>query len=76
MELRLGRLRVGQAGPHRPRRRSRRHLFYDIYLVQQIDLCHEQAHAPVRDLARASEHAVLEFQNDANATVRISRLVH
>jgi hypothetical protein len=53
-----------------------RHLFFDIYLVQQIDL---SSHKPVAQHEIWPERAsqpMLEFQNDANQSVRISRLVH
>jgi hypothetical protein len=53
-----------------------RHLFFDIYLVQQIDLT---THKPLPQFEIWPEQAsipMVEFQNDANATVRISRLVH
>ena len=53
-----------------------RHLFYDVYLVQQIDLASGRPisqHAIWPERPRSS---LIEFQNDANATVRISRLAH
>jgi hypothetical protein len=54
----------------------KRHLFYDIYLVQQIDLATTKP-MPQYDIWPDRERMpMLEFQNDGNATVRISRLVH
>jgi hypothetical protein len=52
-----------------------RRLFFDIYLVQQIDLSTKKP-VPQHDIwpDRARENMV-EFQNDANSTVRISRVV-
>jgi hypothetical protein len=52
-----------------------RRLYYDIYLVQQIDL---GTHKPIPQheiWADRARETLLEFQNDANATVRISRIV-
>jgi hypothetical protein len=51
-----------------------RRLFYDIYLVQQIDLGTRKP-LPAYEIwpDRAREN-LLEFQNDANGTIRISRL--
>jgi hypothetical protein len=51
-----------------------RRLFYDIYLVQQMDLT---THKPQASHDIWPDHArenLVEFQNDANATIRISRL--
>ena len=53
-----------------------RHLFYDIYLVQQIDLGTNQPMPQYQIWPERARVPMLEFQNDANATVRISRLVH
>jgi hypothetical protein len=53
-----------------------RHLYYDIYLVQQVDLATRRPrpeHEVWPDVARIT---MLEFQNDVNGTVRISRLLH
>ena len=53
-----------------------RHLFFDMYLVQQIDL---STNRPVPQHEIWTERArtpMIEFQNDANSTVRISRLAH
>jgi 4-amino-4-deoxy-L-arabinose transferase-like glycosyltransferase len=53
-----------------------RRLFYDIYLVQQINLT---THQPLPQFEIWPDHprqTVLEFQNDANATVRISRMMY
>jgi hypothetical protein len=53
-----------------------RHLFYDIYLVQQIKL---STNTPLPDYeiwpTRKLE-TLLEFQNDADVLIRISRLAH
>ena len=52
------------------------HLFYDIYVVQQIALSTGEP-LPGYDLwpTRRFE-TMLEFQNDANLSIRISRLAH
>jgi 4-amino-4-deoxy-L-arabinose transferase-like glycosyltransferase len=53
-----------------------RHLFFDIYLVQQIDL---GTHRPVPQheiWPERGRQPMIEFQNDANATIRVSRLLH
>ena len=53
-----------------------RGLFYDIYLVQQINLSTSKPF-PAYDIWPArSRQTMLEFQNDANVMVRISRLAH
>jgi 4-amino-4-deoxy-L-arabinose transferase-like glycosyltransferase len=53
-----------------------RHLFYDIYLVQQIDLGTHNP-LPAYDIwPERGRQALLEFQNDGNQSVRISRLMH
>lgn len=52
-----------------------RHLFYDIYLVQQIDLSTHKPMAAFEIWPDRPKQALLEFQNDANASVRISKLV-
>ena len=53
-----------------------RHLFYDIYLIQQIRLAtHEPL--PGYDIWPSRKlETMLEFQNDANVLIRISRLAH
>ena len=53
-----------------------RRLFYDIYLVQQIKLSTNQP-LPAYDIwpTRRLE-TMLEFQNDADVLIRISRLAH
>jgi hypothetical protein len=53
-----------------------RHLFYDIYLVQQVDLATNQPRPEQEVWPDHARAAMLEFQNDANGTVRISRLLH
>ena len=52
-----------------------RRLFYDIYVVQQIDLNTRQPLPPYVIWPHRAKETMIEFQNDANATVRISRLV-
>jgi hypothetical protein len=52
-----------------------RRLFYDIYVVQQISLSTKQP-LPGYDIWPGREfETVLEFQNDANVLIRISRVV-
>ncbi len=53
-----------------------RHLYYDIYLVQQVDLATNKVMPQYEIWPGRASIPMLEFQNDANATVRISRLVH
>jgi len=53
-----------------------RHLFFDTYLVQQIDLTTGKALPQFEIWPERSRTPMIEFQNDANATVRISRLGH
>jgi hypothetical protein len=53
-----------------------RHLFYDVYLVQQIDLTTRKAVPQNEIWPERSRTPMLEFQNDQNATIRISRLDH
>jgi hypothetical protein len=51
-----------------------RRLFFDIYLVQQVDLTTHKP-LPQHDIwPDRARQTMIEFQNDANATVRISRL--
>jgi hypothetical protein len=53
-----------------------RRLFYDIYVIQQIKLSTNQP-LPGYDLWPTRKlDTVLEFQNDADVLVRISRLAH
>ena len=53
-----------------------RHLFYDIYLIQQIDI-NSGKPLPQFDIwPERTSTPLLEFQNDINTTVRISRLAH
>ncbi len=54
----------------------KRHLYYDIYLVQQIDLATNKPLPQFALWPKQARTPVLEFQNDANASVRISRLEH
>jgi hypothetical protein len=53
-----------------------RHLFYDLYLVQSVDLSTNKPFPQFDIWPERARTPVLEFQNDANATVRISRLRH
>jgi 4-amino-4-deoxy-L-arabinose transferase-like glycosyltransferase len=53
-----------------------RKLYYDIYLVQQIDLTTNEPLPQYRIWPERPVQPMIEFQNDANATVRISRLAH
>jgi hypothetical protein len=51
-------------------------LFYDIYLIQQIKLSTNEA-LPGYDLwPTHKRETVLEFQNDADVLIRISRISH
>ena len=53
-----------------------RHLFYDIYVVQQIKLS-TNSPLPGYDLPPTRRlETVLEYQNDADVLIRISRLSH
>ena len=52
-----------------------RHLFYDVYLVQQIDLSTNKPLPQFEIWPERARMPMLEFQNDANTTVRISRLL-
>jgi hypothetical protein len=51
-----------------------RRLFYDIYLVQQIDLATHKPLPQHEIWPERPRETMVEFQNDANATVRVSRL--
>jgi hypothetical protein len=53
-----------------------RGLFYDIYLVQQIDLTTNKPFPNYDIWPTRSLQTMLEFQNDANVKVRISRIAH
>jgi hypothetical protein len=53
-----------------------RHLFFDTYLVQQIDLTSNKPIPQHEIWPERARMPMIEFQNDANATVRISRLAH
>jgi hypothetical protein len=53
-----------------------RHLFYDIYLVQPIDLSTNKPFPEFDIWPERARTPMLEFLNDPNATVRISRLAH
>jgi hypothetical protein len=51
-----------------------RHLFYDIYVIQQIKLSTNQPLPGYELWPNRQLDSVLEFQNDADVLVRISRL--
>jgi hypothetical protein len=53
-----------------------RRLFYDVYLVQQVSLTTHQPLPQFEIWPERARQTMLEFQNDANATVRISRLAY
>lgn len=53
-----------------------RHLFYDIYVVQQIALSTNSPLPGYELWPTRRFETMLEFQNDANVLLRISRLVH
>jgi hypothetical protein len=53
-----------------------RGLFYDIYVVQQINLTTNEPFPAYAIWPTRSRQTMLEFQNDANLKVRISRLAH
>ncbi len=51
-----------------------RHLFYDIYVIQQIELSTNQPRPGYEIWPNRRLDTLLEFQNDASVLVRISRL--
>jgi hypothetical protein len=53
-----------------------RHLFYDIYVIQQIKLSTNEPLPGYQLWPTRKLDSVLEFQNDADVLVRISRLAH
>lgn len=53
-----------------------RHLFYDIYVIQQLKLSTNQVLPGYQIWPTRKLEPVLEFQNDADVLVRISRLAH
>jgi len=53
-----------------------RHLFYDIYVVQQIKLSTGSPLAGYDIWPQRRFETVLEYQNDADVLIRISRLEH
>ena len=53
-----------------------RHLFYDIYLVQQIRLSTNEPLPGYEIWPDRRLQTMLEFQNDADVLIRISRLAH
>jgi hypothetical protein len=52
-----------------------RHLFREVYVIQQIELSTGQPRPGYEIWADRKLEAVFEFQNDANVLVRVSRLV-
>ena len=52
-----------------------RRLFYDIYVVQQIDLNTNRPFPQFEIWPERPKLNMLEFQNDANGTIRVSRVV-
>jgi len=53
-----------------------RHLFYDVYVIQQIKLSTSEPLPGYEIWPNRKLETVLEFQNDADVLVRISRLPH
>jgi MFS family permease len=53
-----------------------RHLFYDIYVIQQLELSTGMPRPGYELWPNRKLEPVLEFQNDANVLVRVSRLAH
>ena len=53
-----------------------RHLFYDIYVIQQIKLSTNQPLPGYEIWQTRKLDPVLEFQNDADVLVRVSRVAH
>jgi hypothetical protein len=53
-----------------------RHLFYDIYVIQQLKLSTNELLPGYEIWPTRKLETVLEFQNDADVLVRISRLGH
>jgi len=53
-----------------------RHLYEDIYLVQEVDLATHRPQKKFDPWPDVATQAVLEFQNTADTSVRIARVVH
>ena len=53
-----------------------RHLFYDVYVIQQVRLSTNEPLPGYEIWPTRKLDSVLEFQNDADVLVRISRLAH
>jgi hypothetical protein len=53
-----------------------RHLFYDIYVIQQVELSTNELRPGYELWPNRKLEPVLEFQNDADVLVRVSRLAH
>jgi hypothetical protein len=51
-----------------------RHLFYDVYLVQQIKLSTNSPMPGYEIWPQRRLETMLEYQNDADVSIRISRL--
>lgn len=53
-----------------------RHLFYDIYVIQQVKLSTNELLPGYEIWPNRQFETMLEFQNDADVLVRVSRLAH
>ena len=53
-----------------------RHLFYDVYVIQQVKLSTNELLPGYEIWPTRKLETMLEFQNDADVLVRISRLAH
>ena len=53
-----------------------RHLFQDIYVIQEINLTTKKPTPATEIWPTVDKETVQEFQNDANLTTRISRIKH
>jgi len=53
-----------------------RHLFYDVYVIQQLKLSTNEPLPGYEIWPTRKLETMLEFQNDADVLVRISRLAH
>jgi len=53
-----------------------RHLFYDVYVIQQLELSTNQPLPGFEFWSTRKLDTVLEFQNDADVLIRVSRVSH
>jgi len=53
-----------------------RHLFQDIYVIQQIKLSTNEPFPGYETWPDRKLETVLQFQNDADVLVRVSRVAH